>query len=580
MQQQASLKELAQKASGINDDIIRLSKEQDYEGMKAKFTELENTVTALTTLKDEMSKAKDRRLREKQLARESARQRADMLKSQEREDRQIRAYYSVQPLKEYRPVLSIQPNDADHYRRREIMQEQNTLFSEGVDRYEHKKYTQAKLLFGELADQHDRRAEAWLKKVDRAITQQLLKSEESEERERTAFIADQLKAQRELIIIQERERQRQKRLTEELERQKRLYEDDRLLQLRKEEAMKVQERERQSQEAKRLRLERESEKQQEMLRFHKIKIVIKQPQKLQTKIVPKAQPVVPTPPAPIPAAPPALSHKQLQAQIDFSNKRKAFLDRKFKQEQQEQGRQARIKAEAEVRQKREEDRKKEKEHREELRAQREKDRQAKIKAAADARQKREEEKKKEKEHQEELRVKQENDRQMKIKAEAEARVAQAKEQAEKLAQEQKHREEVLRQQEQQREERIKQEQIMRDEARRREELERQERQRQAQLEAQRIAVRRQLEDGVETMYQDALSLYHQGEYTAAADRFRDVQDILPGYKRSEQYMDEARQKSLTVKPQEAVASTAPPSPPVSHQDNISKALDLFDPNAK
>jgi len=570
-QQQAALGQLAQKASDINDDIIRLSKQQDYEAMKEKFAELENTVTALTTLKDEMAKQKDRTEREKQLTDENIRQRNEELAAQKREDQQIHAYYSAEPLKEYRPELSDQPDGAaDQYRRREIMQEQNTLFSEGVDRFEHKKYSQAKLLFGELADQHDRRAEVWLKKVDRAITRELLKSQEGEERERTAFIADQLKAQRELIIIQERERQRQKKLTEELERQKRLYEDDRLFQLRKEETMKIQERERERQEEKRLRLEKENEKQQEMMRFHKIVIVIKP----QSVAVPQ-HPVVISP-IPSPAAP-AISPKQLRAQIDFSNKRKAFLDNKYRKEQKEQARQARIKADAEARQKRIEEKQKEK-------ARREEERQARMKAEAEAREKIKEQRQREEEHQEELKAQREEEREARIKAEADAKAQQAQAQAERLAQEEKHKEEVLREQEEQRQEKMKQEEIIRQEAQHREELEQEERQRQAQLQAQREAVRKQLEDGVEAMYQDALSLYNQGEYTAAADRFKDVQDILPGYKRAEQYMNEARQKSLNVKPQAvtiaAPSASAGSSTPVSRQDDVTKALDLFDPNAK
>ena len=72
------------------------------------------------------------------------------------------------------------------------------------------------------------------------------------------------------------------------------------------------------------------------------------------------------------------------------------------------------------------------------------------------------------------------------------------------------------------------------------------------------------------MYQEALSLYKRGDYTAAADKFKDVRDIIPGYKRSEQYMDEARQKSLTVNLQREC----------SRQDAVSKVLDLFDLNAK
>ena len=78
-------------------------------------------------------------------------------------------------------------------------------------------------------------------------------------------------------------------------------------------------------------------------------------------------------------------------------------------------------------------------------------------------------------------------------------------------------------------------------------MERQERQRQADLEAQREAVRKQLENGIEIMYQEAMRVYNQGDYVAAAAKFKDVQDILPGYKRAEQYMDDARMKSLTVK---------------------------------
>ena len=556
-EQQAALQNLAQKASAINDDIILLSRQQDYEAMKAKFTELENTVAALTTLKDAMAKKKDLQGREKELARESTRQRADMLRSEKREDRQIRAYYKVQPLKEYRPVLSDQPSNADHFKRRDIMQEQNMLFSEGVDRYEHKKYTQAKLLFGELADQHDRRAEVWLKKVDRAITRELLRSQEGEERERTAFISDQLRAQRQLAIIQERERDRQKKLTEELEHQKRLFEDNRLLQLRKEETMKVQDRERQHQEEKRLQLEKENTKQQATFRFHKI----------ETNNSPK-QPVIASaakqslnnpplfhkeglgefkkPPVVAKVQPPTLTPKQLKAQVDFSNKRKAFLDSKYKKEQNEQARQAKIKARADAIQKRKEER------------------QAKIKAEAEAREKLKEEKRKERERQESLRAEQE------------------KAKSEKLAQEEKHREEVLRQQQQEREEKIKKEEIVREEAQRRQELERQGRQQQAQLEAQRAAIRKQLEDGVETMYQEAQSLYKQGEYTAAADKFKDVQDILPGYKRSGPLMDEARLKSLEVKSQPVItpAASVPSSAPASHQDSVSKALDLFDSNAK
>jgi TolA-binding protein len=545
-QQQESLKQLAAKASDINDDIVRLSKTQDYEAMKAKFTELENTVTAVVTLKNAMIQQKSHRDNEKEMARESLRKRKEMISAEKRENRVMQAY-GIKPLAEHRPVLSNQTNDADHYKRREIVKEQNMLFSEAVDRYEHKKYTQAKLLFGELADQNDRRAEPWLKKVDRAITRELLRSQEGEEKERTAFIADQVKAQRQLIIIQERERQRQKKLTEELEHQKLVYEDDRALQIRKEQTMKAQERERQHQEEKRLQLQKEAEKEQAMLRFHKV-----------VTPAPVQQAVQPAPASAVPAAV-TVSPQQIKVQTEYSNERKEFLDNKYKKEQEEKANQDRIKAKEDARQKRLEEKQKEIDRKKALKAQREAERQAKIKAAADA------------------------------------KAAEAKALAEKTAQEQKRREELARQQEQDREEKIRQDKIMREETQRKEELERQEREHQAQLEAQRESVRKQLEDGVEAMYQDAMNLFKQGKYTAAEGRFKDVQDIIPGYKRAEQYLDEAHQRSMTENSQAVVPSDisdssanssntpvadAQASSSVSRQDSISKALDLFDPNAK
>ena len=87
------------------------------------------------------------------------------------------------------------------------------------------------------------------------------------------------------------------------------------------------------------------------------------------------------------------------------------------------------------------------------------------------------------------------------------------------------------------------------------------------MDAQREAVRKQLEDGVEAMYQEALNLYRHGEFSSAADRFKDVQDIIPGYKHSGQYMDEARMKALTARSQSIITSdtsdpvnTNPPTP--------------------
>ena len=142
LQQRLALENLAQKASDINDEIITLSRAEDYEAMKAKFTELENTVSALTTLKESMSKQKDI---QKQLSNEASRHRDDMYNDQ-------------------KPLMmgngpKYQPPDVDRYKDKEMKQEQNMLYSQGVVLYKEKKYTEAKLLFDELAGKHDRRAE-------------------------------------------------------------------------------------------------------------------------------------------------------------------------------------------------------------------------------------------------------------------------------------------------------------------------------------------------------------------------------------------------------------------------------------
>jgi TolA-binding protein len=368
-QQKQSIKDLAQKASDINDDIIQLTRQQDYEAVKAKFTELENTITALTTVKDQIAQKKNRQRREKQSDRQTMKRYNEMLKiqTQKSEKQETR-----------RPASTGSFTQVSEFKRRELVQEQNSLFKDAVNCYERKQYTQAKLLFGELAGQNDRRAEGWLKKVDRAMTREFLKRKEAQERQRTAFIEDQIKAQRQLIKIQERERQRQKQLTEELERQKRDFEDDRLRQLSKEQLLKAQVIERENQEEKRLRTQKENAKSDQLLRFHKIET---------TSSTPEVEKV---------PGKPGMS-------------------------------------------------------------------------------------------------------------------------------------------------------------------------------TQREAVHRELVNGVETMYQEALKLYQQGHYTAAADRFKDVQEILPGYKNVEQYMDDANSKALNV--------PAASSSPVSRQDTISKALDLFEPKS-
>ena len=129
--------------------------------------------------------------------------------------------------------------------------------------------------------------------------------------------------------------------------------------------------------------------------------------------------------------------------------------------------------------------------------------------------------------------------------------------------------------------------------RRRQEAERLERERQGRpsdapkagqmqkkLEAERAVIRKQLEDGVEALYQEAIVLYKAGKYIDAIERFNDVQDIIPDYKQSKDLMKKAIQ--FSVKPQENI-SVAVPQPAlqgVSRNKAVKNALDHFEPNVR
>ena len=76
--------------------------------------------------------------------------------------------------------------------------------------------------------------------------------------------------------------------------------------------------------------------------------------------------------------------------------------------------------------------------------------------------------------------------------------------------------------------------------------------RQQKLENERQAIRQQLESGVETMYAEALKLYKSGNYQAAATRFSDIQDLIPNYKNTDQYLKALKEPS-TAKSKPVIA---------------------------
>lgn len=113
------------------------------------------------------------------------------------------------------------------------------------------------------------------------------------------------------------------------------------------------------------------------------------------------------------------------------------------------------------------------------------------------------------------------------------------------------------------------------EAKRKTELEKifQERQ---QLGSEQQAVRQELVNGVEAIYQEAVNLYKSGNYQAALKRFSYVQNLIPNYKDTDIFLKKFQNFSTPpAAPHLEKATTAP-----SRAEEVSKTLDLFDPNTQ
>ena len=83
----------------------------------------------------------------------------------------------------------------------------------------------------------------------------ILKAEREEDRQRSDYLSDRLRQNRLKDLIDTKDQQKQKRLSQELEKQKRILEQERQEEQRRLQALKMAEKERQILEAKRHRFE-------------------------------------------------------------------------------------------------------------------------------------------------------------------------------------------------------------------------------------------------------------------------------------------------------------------------------------
>jgi TolA-binding protein len=145
---------------------------------------------------------------------------------------------------------------------------------------------------------------------------------------------------------------------------------------------------------------------------------------------------------------------------------------------------------------------------------------------------------------------------------------------------------------------IKKEQIKRDKEHKRQ-MDREAKERQKEMEAERRIARNRLTEAAETSYKDAMRLYKQGKYAAAAAKFQDIEDIVPDYKQTRTLMEKSKRAPVeqpkVQEPAPIVAevpaySPAPKVKPAAAQtentngsstrsSSIQKTMDLFDPNS-
>jgi TolA-binding protein len=108
------------------------------------------------------------------------------------------------------------------------------------------------------------------------------------------------------------------------------------------------------------------------------------------------------------------------------------------------------------------------------------------------------------------------------------------------------------------------------------------------------AMRKQFESGVDDMYREAMSYYKSGMYKEARDKFSDIEDLSPDYKKTRNFIERTQQAILKdqkrrgkvkdvsmhslpqVAPREDLTSAAP----VGKQDAVASALDSYESELK
>ena len=358
--QESEVQVLADKAGNLNDEILEASKVKDFGLAESKFTELEKVLETLEALKrtmtqedrqDEQNKVKPvvkvfsqspvevpviqvKRMKpitkSDEIAREQKKERRSEIKARQRDQQDHENRIRAERMSQEKAR-----REEQDYTQDEVRRQKEEVYDHAVSLYKQKKFAAAKVIFDDLVIHNYPGSRSYLGKIDRYYEKAAAKSDAANERERSEFIAEQIRKQKMASVLAEKERARQRELTAQLERQRKIAEDEEQHQKIRIESMKMKEKDRQRLEMERSRQQLKRKNEEEQLEFRKLPIAKHEEQ------VKKEEPVKAIDPVKVdesqyePEVPKdtkkdkeaaIANEKAKQEQILFSNKRKRFFE--------------------------------------------------------------------------------------------------------------------------------------------------------------------------------------------------------------------------------------------------------------
>ncbi|MBF0490518.1 MAG: hypothetical protein HQL15_07860, partial [Candidatus Omnitrophica bacterium] len=268
---QEQLSDIAQKANGINDEILKLTKERNYLKAKEKFDELESTMIELKKMKDSIEADKD----DAKLALsqdiehgKTNREIQEVLREKRLQNKQNN---NISIIKERQ---KLDDQGVAQFRNNEVKKQNEVILNQAIELYNAKKINEAKIIFEELASKGDQRAKVYLKRINKNKNQNgIYRLKESVEHERSDYLAERLHRQKIEKEIEAREAEHQKKLYKDLERQKKQLFEQQQEEKRRIETLKLQENQRRVLEKNKRAVELRSQKEDKEYHFRKIQPV-------------------------------------------------------------------------------------------------------------------------------------------------------------------------------------------------------------------------------------------------------------------------------------------------------------------